>query len=566
MPIKSLIRMDNYRDDMDKTRLKELAESIKHKGVLQPILVRPKDNAHQIVAGNRRYLAADMAGLVEIPTIIKTLTDEEALEIQVIENGQREDTNPMDDARGFQKLIDTGKHTPKTLAERLGKTLAHVNTRLKLLELPKEAQKAVQDEKITIGHAMVLMRLKNPADQKEFLEEMKRDGGMTVQAAIDRCQRYSLNIEQAAFDTTDCKTCPYLASNQTLLFAELKKSGQCTGRHCYMAKTKKHYEAQIAEKRKAGFPIITDQDEIRNAMSYGARKTCVILAPDTTGHHNAIRPKRYKSDCIKCTEHHAYFFHMREFYGGIETIYGEICLNKKCLDKMNTAPKAKTQEALDANEPETIEVNENESTPSRREKARFCRDRFLRANIPAKVEASATLQKRLAIYHLLCRFGIHNNTGEILKKYAPSASASYRREQAIYHVVMQIETEKLDAVMAQLATDLVQITDPKVLLMLAPEATIDMTTDFGPDEEFLKCMKKNELVEYATAAELGADLQGDDKKGDMLKKLTVLDLRGKLTESLRQAIKVEDMTAANKKVEEENFDPDETGDDEPTDK
>lgn len=538
LAMKTLTRMENYREDIDKSQLKELAASIKTKGVLQPILARPDGDAYQIVAGNRRYLAADMAGLTEIPAIVRELTDEEALEVQVIENGQREDANPMEDARGFQRLIDMGKHTVETLAGRLGKSISHVNARLKLLELPKDAQKAVQDETITVGHAMVLMRLKNPADQKELLKEMTRDNGMTIRAAMEWCQNHSLNIEKAVFDTADCTTCQFLASNQSLLFSELKKSGQCTGRQCYMAKTKNHYEAQIDEKRKAGFPIVTDKDDIQKAMSYGARKTCVIVAPGTTGHHSAEKPKRYKSECTKCTEHHAYFFHMREFYGGIEAIYGEICLNKKCLDKMNAAPKPKTQGSGNTEEPETIEVSESESTPGRQEKARFCRDRFVKAKIPAKVEASAILQKRLTIYHLLCRMSSSGEAWTLLKKYAPAAATSYRREQVIYHFVMQIEADQLDTIMAQVITDLVQITEPKVLLMLAPEATIDMTTDFGPDEEFLKCMKKNELVEYATAEKLGVNLQDDEKKSDMLKKLTALDLRGKLTESLKQAIKV----------------------------
>ncbi len=170
------------RKHMDREGLEELAASIAVHGVLQPILVRPKkgeDNKFEIIAGERRWRAAQKAQLHEVPVIIKTLDDEQALEIGLIENLQREDLNPMEEAQGYQRLLDEFGHTQEKLAFALGKSRSHIANMTRLLDLPESVQTMVRQGKLSAGHARTLITAKNP-------EELARhivDKGLSVREA-----------------------------------------------------------------------------------------------------------------------------------------------------------------------------------------------------------------------------------------------------------------------------------------------------------------------------------------------------------------------------------------------
>ena len=122
--------------------LKELADSIREKGLLQPLLVRPQGDGYELVAGERRYRAALMAGLQEVPAVVKDLTDREALELALVENLQREDLSPVEEARGYQALLEMGL-TQEEVARRVGKARSTVANALRLLQLPPEALEAL---------------------------------------------------------------------------------------------------------------------------------------------------------------------------------------------------------------------------------------------------------------------------------------------------------------------------------------------------------------------------------------------------------------------------------------
>ncbi|HOO82627.1 MAG TPA: ParB/RepB/Spo0J family partition protein [Alphaproteobacteria bacterium] len=144
--------------------LDELSESIKLHGVLQPLLVREhKDNSgqYQIIAGERRWRAAQKAQLHEVPVIVLSITDAEAFEIALIENLQREDLDPIDEATGYQKLIDEHEYTQEKLAESLGKSRSHIANMIRLLQLPLVVRDFLSDGKITIGHARALITVEN---------------------------------------------------------------------------------------------------------------------------------------------------------------------------------------------------------------------------------------------------------------------------------------------------------------------------------------------------------------------------------------------------------------------
>lgn len=146
------------RKDFDEKSLSELAESIEQHGVLQPLVVRPLANGgYQLVAGERRWRAARIAGLSEVPVVIKELTDEEVIEIAMIENLQREDLNPLEEALGYKFMMDELGITQEQAAEKVGKSRPTVANALRLLKLPEEIREMVKNNLISSGHARALL-------------------------------------------------------------------------------------------------------------------------------------------------------------------------------------------------------------------------------------------------------------------------------------------------------------------------------------------------------------------------------------------------------------------------
>ncbi|MEZ3421248.1 MAG: ParB/RepB/Spo0J family partition protein [Eubacterium sp.] len=165
LPISEIIpNKEQPRKTFDEAALSELAESIKQHGVLQPLLVRPlADGGYQLVAGERRWRASRMAGLREIPVVVKELTDTETMEIAIIENLQREDLNPIEEAEGLQALIDKCGFTQEDIAASVGKSRPAIANSLRLLRLPPEVRDMTRNGIISAGHARALLALDGEA-------------------------------------------------------------------------------------------------------------------------------------------------------------------------------------------------------------------------------------------------------------------------------------------------------------------------------------------------------------------------------------------------------------------
>jgi ParB family chromosome partitioning protein len=176
---------NNPRRSFATEDLEDLTRSVREKGIVQPILVRPQpgqpvsDNRYEIIAGERRWRAAQQAGLHEIPVLIQAVSDKEALELAIVENVQRSDLNPIEEARGYQQLLDGFDYTQQDLATVIGKSRSHVANTLRLLKLPDDVQKLLQDGDLTAGHAKILVG----ADDPGALASKIIDGNMSVRAA-----------------------------------------------------------------------------------------------------------------------------------------------------------------------------------------------------------------------------------------------------------------------------------------------------------------------------------------------------------------------------------------------
>ncbi|MEM8802520.1 MAG: ParB/RepB/Spo0J family partition protein [Pseudomonadota bacterium] len=156
---------DQPRQYFDQKDLDELAESVRQKGIIQPLIVRPdpkSEGSFQIVAGERRWRAAQKVSLHKVPVIIRDLDDTEVLELAIIENIQRSDLNPVDEARGYQQLMNRFGHTQEKMAEALGKSRSHIANMVRLLTLPEQVLEFVQKGALSMGHARALVPAENP--------------------------------------------------------------------------------------------------------------------------------------------------------------------------------------------------------------------------------------------------------------------------------------------------------------------------------------------------------------------------------------------------------------------
>ena len=178
LPLEEIVpNKEQPRKTFDETALEELAESIRQHGVLQPLLVRPlPGGGYQLVAGERRYRASRIAGLREVPVVIRELSDVETMEIAIIENLQREDLDPIEVAEGCKKLIERYGLTQEEAAKRLGKSRSAVTNSLRLLALPQEVRHKVSEGILSAGHAKVLLGLPTQELMQQAAEEIEANG------------------------------------------------------------------------------------------------------------------------------------------------------------------------------------------------------------------------------------------------------------------------------------------------------------------------------------------------------------------------------------------------------
>ena len=313
------------REQLDQGKLAELAASIRAVGVLQPILVRrlEKDGRYQCVAGERRVNAAHMAGLEQIPATVRDLTDEHVVELQLIENLQRQDLHELAEAEGYEQLLQLGIDVDG-IAAKVGKSKATIYARMKLLALTPAARKAFYQGKIAASVALLLARIPVPKLQDQALKEVSavhnhtddtgdRAGNeveyqdqMSVRAATAHIhQNYMLRLGDAGFPTGDatlvpsagaCGSCPKRTGNQPELFGDVKGADVCTDPVCFKQKIAAHAERVLAAAKETGQKVIAGKDAEKLAR-YGLRNHVDGMTRlDSTDYHagSAAKKRTYR--------------------------------------------------------------------------------------------------------------------------------------------------------------------------------------------------------------------------------------------------------------------------------
>ena len=251
----------NPRRTFDEAKLYELAESIKQHGLIQPITVRPNNEGFEIVAGARRYRASLLAEVFSVPARIVQIDDAQALEWQLVENSQRVDVHPFEEAQGFQRLLDMPGYDVTALVEASGKSASHVYARLSLLQLIPGIAEEFTQERITASHAALLARLPQEAQAKAYEECWRKDWqdkephllpARHLAAWIQN--NLYLNLADAPFDREDptlnptagaCVTCPRRSGYNTSLFNDVQ-GDQCLDAPCFHGKAEAHLDREIA--------------------------------------------------------------------------------------------------------------------------------------------------------------------------------------------------------------------------------------------------------------------------------------------------------------------------------
>lgn len=286
VPVASLVASPtNPRKHFDNTTLDELADNIKQHGIISPILVRPHPEKagpasikYQIVAGERRWRAAKLAGLAHVPVSVRELTDAQVLELQLTDNLQRDDLSPLEEAEGYAQLIQIHKKKGNAafgvdrLADVIGKSRGYVYARCKLNDLCPEGKKALGEGKLEFSIALEIARIGHHDPQRQILKVVlegkhRGDGPMTFRDAKEHIHdHFMLQLKSAPFPIDDaallpragpCVTCPKRTGNQRELFADIKSADICTDAHCFGEKRQAFAARKAEEARKQGQTVIT---------------------------------------------------------------------------------------------------------------------------------------------------------------------------------------------------------------------------------------------------------------------------------------------------------------------
>jgi ParB family chromosome partitioning protein len=185
------------RKDFDETSIEELAQSIKENGIIQPLVVRKSEGNYEIIAGERRWRAAQRVGLTKVPVIIKDVSDRQALELALVENLQREDLNPIEEAAAYEQLIEDFGLTHEEISTRIGKERSTITNQLRLLKLPDEIKEAIIAGEITAGHARAILGLSSLAKAREILEAIRNEK-LSVRKTEKLVQKLSGQKEKTA--------------------------------------------------------------------------------------------------------------------------------------------------------------------------------------------------------------------------------------------------------------------------------------------------------------------------------------------------------------------------------
>ena len=363
---------DNHRKTFNNASLQELAESIREVGILQAIAVRPHTaGGYEIIYGERRYRASLLAGAKTIKaTIYNNITDDEAEDMSLSENLQREQVRPTEEAKAFKRLLEKGRYDMYSLVSRFGRSEKYIYTRLKLNELYQPIGELLDNETITISVAEEISTYEANIQKDVYENHLKTDNkddwsGYTLNLFKKYFEKYyTTDLEQYKFDKTECKACVHNAANYNL-FAEHNGCGHCTNRKCLETKNAAHVAKETEKLLKSDPKLVVARPY------YGSRNDMALQKLDKKGHeikeldYNVSAREFPKAPEAPKKEQ---FTQAKEYEQAVETFERrneEYARKVEELDRMKEEGRIKTYVKVGQTEPELcyVEINRKETAP-----------------------------------------------------------------------------------------------------------------------------------------------------------------------------------------------------------
>lgn len=496
----------NPRKRFDAAELAELTASVKAHGVLQPILVRATSDTpsalrpYEIVAGERRYRAAKAAGLVSIPAIARGLSDVQVLEIQCIENLQRADLHPLEEAEGYEKLLkcktpDGKPYNADLIADKLGKSRAYVFARLKLLALDEKARQAFYDDKLNVSTALLLARIPTRPLQLEALKEIiqpqwGRGEPLSYREAAKHVhEKYTLRLADAPFAPRDdkllasagaCTTCPKRTGNQPELFADIKSADVCTDPACFDAKKAAHVIRLRGAAEERGQKVISGK-EAKKIAPHGHVIDDDYIELDERNHHDS--KSRTNRDLLGKGCPTPALLDL----GNGKLI--EVVSVKTLSEDLRTKLKASAT-------PQRDTYSEDQKKREAKAKLETAVRNAIFEAIVAKHTGTMTPADAALIAAELFERADHDVVKRLLKRWEPEAFAKAKE-----HQVYEIKKQFVKRIATLAPIDLVRL---MVELALAPEVHVGMYSGGGKPEQLITTAERLEIDHAAIRRELTA--------------------------------------------------------------
>ncbi len=546
LPLNAIIPGNNPRRHFDAAELDELTASVKARGVVQPILVRPVGDKFQIVAGERRYRASLVAFGPEgsIPAVVKPLSDEEAEVEALIENIHRADMSVTEEARAAGKCLARNKGDRDETARVLGWPMVKLARRLALLNLTEEVMTALDERKIQTGHAELLATV-TQEKQNAALERIIKHS-MTVQFVRENIIKKSTKMADAVFDASSCTACQYNSERQASLFAENIGEGFCTNGDCYAEKTAQHLESIRAS--------LTDEFSAVRIIEAGDNISFASLSADG---ELGVGEEQYAA-CKGCGDFGATVSNVP---GEVGTVTRSICFNVACQQK-KIAERIKAEKEASAPIPPTTLAHTGTSAASEAPVATSTSNPLTDApkkkpapNATASEASSKVKEYRRQVWNKLAKIGfaadpeksmsllldlalsgdIHHIDRHILAElYKKIAGEAYPKERVfgLNTVTGLPENIRGKLLSAMAVTTIDRISEKQVVEAIAFLGTA-ISDHWQINKEFLDLLTKSEIESIAVEVGLDAAM-GDSfkkalsgKKDDLVKAILAAEFTWK---------------------------------------
>jgi ParB family chromosome partitioning protein len=461
----------NRRRRFEGSEFDDLAASIRDKGVLQPILVRPVsgDNGvtHEIVCGERRFRASSAAERQDIPCIVRDMDDDTAFEILMIENLQRQDLTELEEAEGFKEWLDRhGADQVDVLAEKIRCAPSYIRRKVSILALPKWVLRDWDHGKLKFGHIEILARMDNAKQIKEWVEKIY-NWRMTVKDFRRQLAEAALSLSKAPFDleSAGCAACGKNTEVQRELFAVDTEGADCLDPVCFKRHVNNHLQKTKARRLgRWGTSNFMFEDDLRKKDLYPWDRDF-----EQKGHKKAPEQCRQCEECVTMVD-----------VFGQATTPKILCIGDMACFQKTAKPRSGKQAGGNGGE------GYASAAPRRQEQRAFAfREQFIKEEIPRRIKPDDELSRKLALVALV------ESSWAARAAFLKSHDTEVDAKQEILKMDAALVIENLQ----RLAVETLPSLGHDVLLMAAAQAGIDLKTDFVITDEYLNKMVKQELIE-----------------------------------------------------------------------